>query len=367
MIESGIHAEGLVWRDVREAPFRIFGLYDAQRQDVFRRVPEEVARSVSDGVAGLHTNTAGGRIRFKTNSPYVALHVVFPDVCVMDHFAQTGVSGFDLYRAENGGWRYVGTFRPPVAAALEQQKGYASILYTGEGSTGLLTCDQHTKNTGQKTCATLQEYLIHFPLYNNVSSVHIGLHGDYAVESGGAYRNEKPVVFYGSSITQGGCASRPGNAYPAILSRRLGIDFINLGFSGNGKAEPAIAEYMAGLPMQVFVCDYDYNAPNAEYLQQTHQALYRTIRAKQPELPILLLSKPDTDRYVEETRKRREVIEATYNAALDAGDKNIRFIGGETLFGKRERDDCTVDGVHPNDFGFFRMADAIEDVLREMI
>jgi hypothetical protein len=116
-----------------------------------------------------------------------------------------------------------------------------------------------------------REITINFPLYSSVSALYIGLEENAVVEPSAGYKNKKPMVFYGSSITQGACASRPGNSYANIVSRTLGIDHINLGFSGNAKGEQTMADYIASLDMSVFVYDYDYNAPDPEHLQNTHQ------------------------------------------------------------------------------------------------
>ena len=122
--------------------------------------------------------------------------------------------------------------------------------------------------------------------------------------------------------------------------------------------------FLAGLDISALVLDYDHNAPNSDYLRETHERLFKTVREAQPELPIVLVSKPDTDKNLVDTQKRLDVIQTTYQNALKAGDKHVFFVDGRTLFGKKDRDACTVDACHPNDLGFYRMAEAIEPVLR---
>ena len=139
--------------------------------------------------------------------------------------------------------------------------------------------------------------------------------------------------------------------------------YVNLGFSGSALAEDAIAQYLAGLDMSVFVCDYDHNVPDAAYLRQTHFRLYETIRKAQPELPIIFLSAPCILLKKDPFTERRKIIYDTYQAALNKGDKNVYFIGGEELFAGDGWDSCTVDGTHPNDLGFYRMAMRIEKTL----
>ena len=121
---------------------------------------------------------------------------------------------------------------------------------------------------------TEREITINFPLYSSVADLYIGLDETAVLKKSLGYKHKKPIVFYGSSITQGGCASRPGNAYESIISRALQTDYINLGFSGNAKAEDEIAQYIKDLDMSVFIYDYDHNAPNLKHLEDTHQRMF---------------------------------------------------------------------------------------------
>lgn len=324
----------LVWRSVREAPFRIHGLYKPELSGRFRRLPAEISDNTNEGVAQLATNTSGGRVRFVTDSPYVAIHVETNEPERFDHMPGCGVYGFDLYIKKDGKQIYRGTYRPPV----DLKEGYESELSLPGGK---------------------WEVTLNMSLYHNVDTLLIGLKDGCVLERASDYRHSVPVVYYGSSITQGGCASRPGNSYANMISRNLDCDYINLGFSASGLAEPIICEYMAGLEMSVFVCDYDHNAPNPRHLWATHERLYRTIRKAHPELPIILISKPDVLWNEKDADARRAAIRATYEQAVAEGDKNIAFIDGSTLFDGPMRDSCTVDGCHPNDLGMFRMAQVI--------
>lgn len=336
--------EDVVFYNCLQEPFKVYGLMKPEgERDYFIRLPEDVAENSNEGVVYLNTNTAGGRVRFRTNSPYVAIRAEMHNLGKMAHFPYTGSIGFDLYIRKNGEEQYVKTFVPPVAIV----DGYESLLETAKDG-------------------EMYDYTINFPLYSGVKNLYIGLQKDAAMEAPTPYAIEKPVVYYGSSITQGGCASRPGNAYQAIITRELDCDHVNLGFSGSARGEDAMAEYIAGLEMSVYVMDYDHNAPSVEHLLATHETMYKCVRAAQPELPIVMVSCPEC-RLTEDQVKRREVIRATYDHAIAAGDKNVYFIDGSTLTWRFGGDSGTVDGCHPNDLGFMCMAVGIGEVVKKAL
>ncbi len=337
-IDSHINENGIKFYDVNQPPFRICGVF--YESGKFRRLPEDIAKTVNTGVYDLHANTAGGRVRFKTDSPYVAIHTKMPGIGKMPHFALTGSAGFDLYICDESE-RYFKTFVPP----FNIKDGYESIIYFGSSN--------------------MREVTINFPLYSEVSELYIGLSdGAYVGEPKG-YKTDKPIVYYGSSITQGGCASRPGNSYESIISRRLDADYINLGFSGNAKGELEIAEYISKLDMSVFVYDYDHNAPTTEHLKNTHQRMYHVIREANPDLPIVLMSRPKFC-LSDDEKLRFAIIKKTYEDAKAAGDTNIYLIDGATLMALA-KDEGTVDDCHPNDLGFASMAKAVGDLLEKII
>ena len=259
--------------DVREEPFEVYGLYDYKNGERFIRMPKDESSRVSTAVHNISLAPAGGRVRFCTDSEYIAINAKMVSIYRGSHFTLVGGAGFDLYEdfPEFGSSRYVKTFIPPY----NMTDGYTSKIKLGTRK--------------------LRYFTINFPTYSGLCALHIGVQKDAKLGEGMSYRSFEPIVYYGSSITQGGCASRPGNAYQAVVSRRLNIDFVNLGFSGNAKGEPAMAEYIAKLPMSVFVMDYDHNAPSAEHLKNTHYAFYKIIRDARPSLPIVLMSKCDID------------------------------------------------------------------------
>ncbi len=315
-------------------PFRIYGLCDPLSDEPYHRIPTDVAKATSDGVAGLNYQTAGGRVRFVTTSNYIAIKVLNSAPSInMVNMCMIGSSSFDVYVNRSG--------RDTFATVLKVPGNYRD---TFEASANL--------PSGRK------EITLNFPLYCGVRDFWIGLDSESTLERRDDYRYEKPVLFYGSSITQGGCASRPGMAYEALISRRFDTNYLNLGFSGSARGEDAIVNYMASLDFSVFVCDYDHNAPNVEHLNNTHEKLYKAIRAAHPDVPVIFVGKPDCNPLDNDVANRRDVIYTTYHNAKTRGEKVI-FIDGYSLFAGELREECTVDGCHPNDLGMSRMADVI--------
>lgn len=336
-----IKYEGLTMYPIKDKRFSIYGLYHPYEEHGFIRMPHEEAEKMNDGIRTLYKCTAGGRVRFCTDSSRIFLRSIISTISKLDHMPRTGVSCFDLY--VDG--EYYDTFRHGMLNGL------------GKSTVPENAYDSSLKFPSKK----MRDILIHFPLYNSVDDAFIGLEDDAVLLPAKAYRHKKPIVFYGSSITQGACASHPGNAYCNMLSKRLDADIINLGFSGSCRAEVEMIEYIATLNMGILVYDYDHNASDLDWLKKTHERGFQMIREKNPELPIVLITAADRKLDLSE---RRAVIFQTYENAIEAGDQNVYFIDGSKIYEPVGRGLCTVDAVHPNDIGFLMMANAIEPVLQ---
>jgi hypothetical protein len=254
----------------------------------------------------------------------------------MSHFTLCGVAGFDLYVDGS----HVNCYRPPY----EMTDQYESVIDVGSG---------------------MHEVTISMPLYSNVREIFVGLSESAVVEEATPYRNEKPVVYYGSSITQGGCASRAGTTYQDFISRELNIDYLNLGFSGGAKGEDAMIKYVSELDMSLFVYDYDHNAPSCEHLEKTHEKMFLAIREAHPELPIIIMSMPNA--ILNNTQKQRlAIIKRTYDNAVARGDRNVYLITGPELM-QYVGNDGTVDNTHPTDLGFWSMGKTISAVMKDLL
>jgi len=337
------------WHSPAEPPFRIAGFAWFQQDRVYRRLPIRPHPPVPDAVDALADCTAGGQAQFRTDSPRLALRVRLAAPADMVHMPATGQCGFDCYVGSPGSQRYCATTK------------YDLRLREYE-------CELFEFPSAEERSITLN-----FPLYQGVEQVLIGLSPTARVQAPLAYEDERPVVSYGSSITQGGCASRPGMAYTNILSRRLNRPFINLGFSGNGRGEPEVAENIARLPRAAgFVLDYEANAGVADQLERTLPRFIGILRRAHPAVPILVVSKIRYAREhflpqdLEGRVRRRDFQRDTVDGLRAAGDENVHFLDGGDLLGEHF-DECAVDGVHPTDLGFWQMACGLEPVLRQLL
>ena len=339
-----IQLDGVKLYNARDPLFQIYGLYNSYERESFKRMPHDEALKMNSNIQELYTHTAGGRLRFRTDSSRVFLRAILPKITRFDHMPKTGVTCFDLY--VDG--EYFNTFRHGVLNGLESQDKPENAY------------DSNLTFEDKK----MHDILINFPLYNPVDDVFIGLDEDAVVLPAEEYTYNKPIVFYGSSITQGACASHPGNAYFNILSRRLDADIVNLGFSSGCKGEEPMAEYLSNLDMSILVYDFDHNAETVEELRAAHERTFKIIRKKQPDLPIIMITAADRMFGIPE---RKKVIYQTYKNAVEAGDNHVYFIDGDTIYALVGRGLCTVDHIHPNDIGFLMMANAVESVIRKIL
>lgn len=326
----------IVYYDVRKVPFKIYGL-DETSKDEFRRVPASVAEATSQNLIWLSRNTAGGRVRFKTDSPKLFIKAKTVTVDESIHCSAMSQAGFDVY----ADMPYGSILCDCTKVVLSKMNEYECEVYVPAGE---------------------KEITVNMPLYGGVEELKIGICEGASISEHTPYKYEKPVVIYGSSITQGGCVSRPGKVYSAIISRKYDINFKCLGFSGSAKAEDAMIEYLASLDMCAFISDYDHNAPTPEHLRATHHKLYEKIREKHPDIPYYMITKPDF-RYEADCIARRCVVMESYLEAYNKGDRKVYFIDGSAFFNGLDLSDCTVDRCHPTDDGQRRMADYIGDVL----
>ena len=333
-----------IFYNVTEAPFKIHGLLPVTPENGFRRMPESVFECMTAPLMKeqrLHTNTAGGRVRFRTDATSITLKAKLDPSDYSANSSDLLRRNFDLYREFGGKEFFETTFISWEESHAQGNKEQTRVL-KGEG---------------------MRDFTLYMPCYGNVYSLELGFPEGAKIEAAAPYKFETPVVFLGSSITQGGCACRSGVTYQAYLSRRLGFDYINLGFSGSCRAEKELMEYIADLPMSAFVYDYDHNSPSEEHYEQTHLEGYKIIREKNPDLPFIIVTKPDFMFGRDSDVIRRITAQKTFHYAFEHGDRNVYYIDGSSFFTGSDRGDFTTDMCHPNDAGMLRMADAMTDTL----
>lgn len=320
-------------------PFALYGgMYDENVG--FVRMDQNVAARVSETVDLLSKNGAGLRLNFTTDSSSIKLLVKESNFCRFPHMPITGSASFVLCKRENGKKYHCATLFPAYNAPNEFE---VSAWLDGK----------------------MHDYILYFPLYSSVAALSVELDADAYLGEGKGYSDEKPVLYYGSSITQGGCASRADNSYQDMIGERTNVDYINLGFSGGGMAEDVMVDYLATVDCSVFVCDYDHNAPDAEYLSKTHERLYLRYREKRPNTPIVFVTRPD--RQGTDIDERADIIYSTYENAKKNGDEKVYFVDGRTFFPEDVRERCLVDGLHPTDLGFYYMAQKIGDIVQAIL
>jgi hypothetical protein len=328
-----------------DSPIRIYGLntIDARERN-FWRLDEQILQKMPQ-YSELGKRSIGGRVRFITNSANITFRMELKTLEVDRCICLPGSAGADVYYGAGEESRYAGYIAP---VDYEASGRFVERKLTKPAQVELVT--------------------INLPRNDNLASLEISIDEDAELLAPTDYRVEKPIIYYGSSITEGGCAPRPGTAYTSILSRWLDADYFNYGFSGAAKGEPEFAEFIAGHQnISLFIYDYDHNAPNPEHLLKTHEPFFKIIRGVHPELPIIMMSRPDFDGNVKESLLRREAIYRTFMNARSDGDNNVYFIDGEQFFGHTGREECTIDGCHPNALGFMRMAQTIYPLAKSLL
>ena len=338
-------AGGLQWHDARE--LGVEGKGWAETKHFYDRWPAGAEAKLRGAVWSLGEDSAGLAVRFVTDATSISVRwTLRRERLAMAHMPASGVSGVDLYVKAKGKWHWLGSGRPDKYPT--EEKSLAAHMQPGR-----------------------REYLLYLPLYNGVEEVKIGVPQEAEFEPA-TPRPEglKPIVFYGTSIVQGGCASRPGMAYPAILGRRLERPQINLGFSGSAWGEPEVAQLLAGLDPAVYVLDPLPNMKE-EWVGPRLERFVEILRGAHPKTPIVLVENiayPDGDlvgprgeRYTKANARLRELCQRL----VRAGDKHLLYVPAEGLIGADS--EGTVDGTHPTDLGFMRMADAIEPALRRAL
>jgi len=319
---------------------------DSLKESPYDRLPISYKEKVREPVWDLSKASAGITVRFHSNSTSINLKWTVLNDLDMSHMAATGIKGIDLYTKYNNKWRYVTT-----AGALVGLKTYQNKSIPADS----INEYELIKNMTPE----FREYKLFLPLYDGVTKLEVGIDSAASIEKA-TPSSEKPIVFYGTSITQGGCASRPGMAHTNIISRKLDVDCINYGFSGNGRMETPIVELISEIDARFYVIECLQNM-DSEQVKERVKPLVDIIRTNHPYTPIVLVENMMyTMAFLNQTLETRLIEENTslkneYDKIIKNGTPNIFYIKDNKEF--LVDNEGTVDGVHLTDLGFKRYAD----------
>jgi len=351
-VEGITVTNGLKWIDGKRLP--IEGRAFDDTECYYDRLPANVTTNVNGGVRSMKHHTAGMQFRFTTDSSKLVFKwVPYSERLAMDHMPSTGVSGIDVYRfdAERGRWLYVKTGR------IKSAKG------------GSLKLDW----TPGTPC------LVNLPLYNGIKEFEVGIEPDAAIYPVGPRKSgvAKPVVFYGTSITQGGCASRPGMSFVNIIGRDLDVPVVNLGFSGSGVMELEMSDHIARIDASCYVLDCVRNMGTATgekanaahgYLlgrnvEENYEPFIRNLRAKRPNVPIVMAEQGDV--YQRPPNVKDRFVRALYEKLVAEGWENLVYLTKDVMFPPDM--EGTVDGTHPNDWGMMALAKTYGNAVKKAL
>jgi hypothetical protein len=332
-----VDTNGVKWIDGKFLPIegRMFDNVDHW----YDRLPSTVTTNVNGGVRSMKHHTAGLQYRFITDSKKLTFRwKPYSKGLAMDHMPSTGVSGIDIYKqGSDGKWRYVKTGR---------------IWSADEGGEVSLGWKPGTP------C------LVNLPLYNGIREFSLGIDKGAVISRLPPRKSgiDKPVVFYGTSITHGGCCSRPGLAFVNIAGRKLDVPVVNLGFSGCGRMELEMSEHLAAIDASCYVLDCLWNM-DPRMTKERYEPFIRNLRAKRPDVPIVMAEQCDV--YCGKPNEKDVFIRALFEKLVAEGWKNLVYLPKDKMYsGDLEG---TVDGCHPNDLGMVTMAEAFEGAVAEAL
>ncbi|KAA6435314.1 hypothetical protein FOE74_05010 [Rufibacter glacialis] len=333
-------AKEFEWHDAQSLTIKGLGWKELQR--TYTRLPAKAQAAVTPEVWKLSQHSAGGHVQFLSNSQKIKVRWSVRGNNSLNHMAPTAVKGVDLYVRTKAGWQWAGVGKP---SGKKNEVELVSSMVAGE-----------------------REFMLYLPLYDGVDSVSIGVEKGASIKPL-AGKPEKPIVFYGTSITQGACATRAGMAYPSIIGRQLNRETINLGFSGNGKMHIELAHLLTEIDASLYVLD---NMPNmqAEDVEPKAVAFVKHLRAAQPHTPILLVENLEYAHGWVDTRvaglvaEKNKNLRKAYEQLKAAGVTNLFYLNNQNL--ALANGEGTVDGIHLTDLGFAHLATELTKEIRKV-
>ncbi|MGN0201872.1 MAG: SGNH/GDSL hydrolase family protein [Candidatus Cryptobacteroides sp.] len=346
LIAAGLSLQAQVrYRDASSLP--LYGKASDAMENRYERLPDSLATQVRTDLAELGRNSAGLYLRFRSNSSAIWVRWETLSCSSMPHMADTGVSGLDLYSLTDEGWKYCGTAKPYRNSTTNEKA--------------------LVRNMQRKD----REFMLYLPLYNGIRSISIGTDEDATLEAPlvDSPKSGGRIVFYGTSILQGGCCSRPGMAFTGIIARNLDCETVNLGFSGNGRLDYEVARVMAAIDNPaIFILD---NVPNCtpEQIREKGETFFRIIRDAHPDVPVIFIDNPVFGHYNfdeaarEDVDSRNEAQKELFLKLKSSGEKRIYHITNRNTVGTDG--EAFVDGIHFTDLGMMRYAEFLTPVIRK--
>lgn len=345
ILSGSVSAQNVVYTDA--SVFPLYGKVSEQTNERYERLPSSLEGVSREPVWYLGRHSAGLFIRFRSNS--TSIHARWESTFnnTMTHMTDTGTKGLDLYALVDGEWRHVCSAQP------QGKKSERCIIANMD--------------------PVEREYMLYLSLYDGVKSLEIGVDEGSMLDlpAVDSPSREKPVVMYGTSILQGGCANRPGMAHTNIIGRRLDREVINLGFSGNALLDMEIAELMASVKDPgLYVLDYVPNA-SAQAIDEVGEQFFRIIRDAHPEVPVVFIEDvifPHTifdNKILEEVTKKNVAQKRLFKKLKKSGEKRIYYISAEGMIG--DDGEATVDAIHFTDLGAMRYVDHVLPVIKRAL
>lgn len=340
------HAQKIVYTDASEFP--VYGKISEKTNERYERLPSELENVSRKDVWRLGRSSAGLYIRFRSNTTSMRVKWQSTFDNEQNHMTDLGTRGLDLYALVDGEWRAVAPVRPTRKGVNEW-----TII--------------------RNMLPEQREYMLYLSLYDGVKSLEIGVdEGAYLGQPEVASPStEKPIVMYGSSILQGGCASRPGMAYTNIIGRRFDREVFNLGFSGNARLDMEIANLMASVKDPgAFVLDFVPNSSD-KLINEAAEKFFRVLRDAHPDVPVIFVEDPIFPRSAFDTKLHEEVVGRNiamtqlFKRLKKAGERKIYYVSAKKMLG--DDGEATVDGSHFTDVGALRYVENIMPALKKAL
>lgn len=345
MQRANINAENLRWYDPREEKIlELSGLYWFQKEKRYHRFPADPVPAPDEKIMALAECTAGAQLRFRTDSSRIIISSCVTSDTPSTNMGEPGHSGFDLYMGTPG------------------KEVFWSCTHSVPGK------KENMEAIFAVETKEMREFRLNFPLYNGVESFYIAFDADAEVLPPTPLAVKSPIVIYGTSITQGGCASRPGAAFTNRLSRSLQAEFLNFGFSGNGVNDAETAQIVAQVEdPALIIMDSEANSISKELVNERVPVFLDILRSRHPETPILVMTKVTYGPRYASIPILKEEFKNIVLQRQQAGDKHLYFFDGSVFWEGETAGEHTVDGAHPSDSGFDLIARKLSPVLKELL